>query len=317
MFALLTLVPACVEPVTTRAWSLASPDTGPGCGPVSSVGCCTGATLSYCATGKIKTLACSSPSQCGWSTAYGLYTCGSSSGSDPTGKHPRTCSTSDAALDAPQDAVPAAPDLGAPDQGAPDQGVTDQGATLDTTAGCGPLSFAGCCVKQKLYFCAGGKVLALDCQSNLHCGWNAKGGYNDCGTDGKSDPSGKHPRSCSAILGDSGLALDAGVADQGTDLAPGDSAAEDVTAADGQGDLLAVDHSGVAADGPAVDLSADHNTEGVVGLDSVGLEPSRQDASTGESDENGCNCSLSGGPGAGPVMIFLLLLCLGGRRRRQ
>ena len=317
LVASLSLVSACADPLASRVTSLASVDTGPSCGVISAAGCCAGATLYYCAGGTLNSKLCTPPAKCGWSAAYGLYICGSSSSSDPSGKHPRTCATTDASADAPQDVAPVVPDKAAADLPAGDKATSDAGASPDAAGGCGPLSFAGCCVKQKLYFCAGGKVLALDCQSNLHCGWNAKGGYNDCGTDGKSDPSGKHPRSCSAILGDSGLALDAGVADQGTDLAPGDSAAEDVTAADGQGDLLAVDHSGVAADGPAVDLSADHNTEGVVGLDSVGLEPSRQDASTGESDENGCNCSLSGGPGAGPVMIFLLLLCLGGRRRRQ
>ncbi len=323
MVASLLSATACVEPVSTRALTLAvdaGAETGPdagGCGAISSAGCCAGTTLSYCAGGTIKSKACTSPAQCGWSAAYGLYACGASSSSDPSGKHPRTCPASDASVDAPgadsmaADVSPPAP----ADNGSPDQPGVSDAAPPDAPAGCGPLTFAGCCVKQKLYFCAGSKVLALDCQSNLHCGWNAKGGYYDCGTDGKADPSGKYPRSCGAALGDAGLALDVGSADLLADLTAGDSGAADAITGDGQGDLSLGDSAAVV-DGPAPDQTADRGAEGVVGLDAVGLEPSRRDASTGDSEADGCSCSVRGAGSGGWSLPLLLLIGLALLRRR-
>ena len=317
--ALLSLALSCEDPLGSRVAPLASPDASPGCGPLSLEGCCTGTTLHFCAAGTPTSKACTAPAQCGWSAAFGLYTCGSSSGSDPAGQHPRACSSPDGSADAPADLASVAADQQAPDQASPEQGAQDQGAAADASAadalvGCGPLSFTGCCVKQKLYFCAGGKVLALDCQSNLHCGWNPKGGYYDCGTDGKADPSGKHPRACGGVLGDSGVALDVGAADLASDLPPADSGASDGSTADRLEDLLLDGDSAGAADAPASDLPVDDSgAEGVVGLDAVGLEPSRQDASTPDAESSGCSCTLEGGGGAG---WGLLLICLVLGRRR-
>ena len=313
LVASLSLVSACADPLASRVTSLASVDTGPSCGVISAAGCCAGATLYYCAGGTLNSKLCTPPAKCGWSAAYGLYICGSSSSSDPSGKHPRTCATTDASADAPQDVAPVVPDKAAADLPAGDKATSDAGASPDAAGGCGPLSFAGCCVKQKLYFCAGGKVLTLDCQSNLHCGWDTKGGYYGCGTDGKADPSGLNPRSCGVALGDSGLALDVGAADLAADQG-GDSTAQDAVAADGEGDLLA-DGDSAAADGPAADTSADRGAEGIVGLDAVGLEPSRRDASSGDEDESGCSCSL--GPRGKGAFGWAMLLLLGLVVRRE
>lgn len=315
-----TLLPlqACVEPSAPRAAQaqtlaapdVGAPDSGSACGAVTAAGCCAGATLRFCVAGKVKTKVCAAPTRCGWSAAYGLYTCGASAGSDPSGKHPKACVASDAAVDGPGDLAPVPPSDQSP--------VLDQTAAPDA-ASCGPLTHAGCCVKQKLYFCSGGKVLALDCQANLHCGWNPTGGYYDCGTAGKSDPAGKHPRSCSAVIGDAGLTLDVGVVDgHGADLAPGDTSAGDAPADDASPDLD-TDDGGAQADGPAGDHAAgDAPAEGVVGLDPVGLEPSRLDASTGDADTEGCTCAAGPGQGRGPGMVALLLgLFLLGRGRRR
>ena len=311
-----TLLPlqACVEPTApraARAHSLAAADAAladsvSSCGAVTAAGCCAGDTLRYCAAGKVKTKVCAAYLRCGWSAAYGLYGCGTSAGADPSGKHPRACAGADAAVDALGDATPVPPG---------DQSPAQDKAVAPDAIGCGPLSFAGCCVKQKLYFCSGGKVLALDCQSNLHCGWNATGGYYDCGTDGKPDPAGKHPRSCSAVIGDAGLALDVGLVDLGADLSPGDTSAADAPSDDAEADIAA--DTGGTTDGPADDNSAgDAPAEGPPGLDPVGLEPSRPDASTGDADTEGCSCAAATGQGRWPGVMLLLGLLLLTRRRR-
>ena len=62
-----------------------------GCGSVSYEGCCDGATLKYCDSNQIKTLDCAANPNCGWSSSAGVYDCGTSGGSDPSGKFAKTC----------------------------------------------------------------------------------------------------------------------------------------------------------------------------------------------------------------------------------
>jgi len=62
--------------------------------------------------------------------------------------------------------------------------------------GCGKIGFAGCCDGETLTFCEGGGTCVLDCAKNLHCGFDAKKGFYDCGTDGQADPTGEFPKEC-------------------------------------------------------------------------------------------------------------------------
>ena len=89
----------------------------------------------------------------------------------------------------------------------------------------------------------------------------------------------------------------------------------DAITGDGQGDL-ALGDSAAVVDGPAPDQTADRGAEGVVGLDAVGLEPSRRDASTGDSEADGCSCSVRGAGSGGWSLPLLLLIGLALLRRR-
>ena len=67
------------------------------CGQVTIKGCCTGATLSFCQAGALKQADCTSQPSCGWDAKLNYYACGTPGGSDPSGKHPKSCpATSDA-----------------------------------------------------------------------------------------------------------------------------------------------------------------------------------------------------------------------------
>ena len=297
---------ACAEPVASLTHPLAAPDAAPdqsaGCGTLGAVGCCQGQTLRFCAAGQPKAQACPATAKCGWNVKYGLYGCGPTAGADPSGKHPRACAgqSSDAAVDAP--APP--PDLALADQSSPDLG------------GCGPVGFAGCCAKQKLLFCVAGKLKTLECGAKLYCGWDPKGSYYACGTAGAADPSGKHPQSCSKLIGDAGINLDGGAdlpGDQGPGDLPAEAAADAATDAGADGDAAPVN------DLPGGDQPGDAPAgERLVGLDAVGLEPSLVEPAPPDSGEGGCgSCAVATPWGAAPGPLwFALALCLVALRRR-
>lgn len=298
----LALAPACAEPVgsltrTLSADAGAHADTGAGCGQVPAVGCCSGnAQLSYCAGGKLKTKACPAPTLCGWNGAYGLYSCGASAAGDPSNKHPRACSAPDAGGDGPGEAAVPQPDLTAADLSSAEAGNN-----------CGLLALVGCCANQTLYFCAGGAVMSQNCLASPTCGWDDKGGYYSCGTTGKADPAGKYPLSCSTLLGDAGLELEASVADVGADQSSQDQLSE--ASPDGPPD------AGAEADSPPADSTppADHKpadgaAENPSGIDAVGLESSRWDLSSSNAESSGCSCRAGEARSPAPVQILLLLL---------
>ena len=63
--------------------------------------------------------------------------------------------------------------------------------------GCGGVSFEGCCDGSMLKYCENDEVKEIDCSAGSGaCGWNAEGGYYDCGTEGDADPSGANPQIC-------------------------------------------------------------------------------------------------------------------------
>ena len=88
------------------------------CGDIPYQGCCEGETVKFCQSGQLKTLDCSQNPSCGWSASLGGYECGTSGGTDPTGKFPRACPGF-------------APD-GGPDSGGADTGVPDSRPLLDS-----------------------------------------------------------------------------------------------------------------------------------------------------------------------------------------
>ena len=87
----------------------AGADGGPGCGTVTTEGCCVGQTLVYCQkqSGRLKTISCALNPSCGWHPGGQLYDCGTQGKADPAGKYPRACPSTlpgDLSLDGP--AVP-------------------------------------------------------------------------------------------------------------------------------------------------------------------------------------------------------------------
>ena len=72
------------------------------------------------------------------------------------------------------------------------------GASASVGDDCGDLDFVGCCDEAgRLKYCLDEALHCLDCPDGmLHCGWNAPGGWYDCGTNGAADPSGGHAKPC-------------------------------------------------------------------------------------------------------------------------
>ncbi len=66
----------------------------------------------------------------------------------------------------------------------------------DCKAGCGDLTWQGCCEGHIVHWCDDGIAKSASCAENLHCGWNASSDVYDCDTSGGEDPSGANPRSC-------------------------------------------------------------------------------------------------------------------------
>ena len=276
---------------------LSTPDGGPGCGTVPYEGCCIGQSLAYCAGTQVMAKPCDVTHPCGWSVAFGMYTCGGGVPADPSGTFARDCNV----------------DLGVPSSDAP----APADAQPSDGAGCGPLGLAGCCEGEVVYFCSGSQVLSLDCSGQPSCGWNGASGYYDCNTSGAPETSGAHPMSCSAVLGDSGVPLDSGGGDAPPDLGVGDLALDvgDASSRDIEvpGDARPRDAAG---DG-AAEVGAG---EGGIGLDASGLDVSGLDG--GEikpSGGGGCSgCAVRRSPGApsGGLWLTLGLLALALARRR-
>ena len=62
-------------------------------------------------------------------------------------------------------------------------------------AGCGDVTYEGCCEGDLLQYCEGGQLKQSQCDAGS-CGWDAGKGFYNCGTNGGGDPSGQHPKDC-------------------------------------------------------------------------------------------------------------------------
>ena len=128
-------------------------------------------------------------------------------------------------------------------------------------AGCGQVTFQGCCDGDTVWFCKSKKLKKLSCAGNPKCGWSATYNLYDCGTAGAADPAGKHPLSCAAAFGDAGPpgdgpatdgpatdgpATDGPAPDQGgpQDASPQDASPKDANAAPDSGACGAMTHQG-------------------------------------------------------------------------
>ncbi len=172
---------ACVGSETCDSCPSDCGDCPPGCGAISSVGCCAEATLLRCQSGELEITNCLTGDfeSCGWLVDSNSYGCGGK-GSDPTGVYPSVC--------------PAPP-------------LQDVQAEVVLPAVCSGLGFVGCCGGDELYWCDVGGLHQLDCAGNPapydQCGWNPTAAYYDCGGNG-TDPSGEASGVCPQFQVDGG-----------------------------------------------------------------------------------------------------------------
>jgi MYXO-CTERM domain-containing protein len=289
LFGVGALCVSCVRPeLGSRRSAAGQQDASAACAGVGYIGCCIGDTLRYCAAGKLVEKSCAALGQhCGWDSLFAEYGCGSSAAADPSGKVPRACPAGDAGAPA---------DLPRPD-----------GAAAPDLAGCGAVTYAGCCLGTQLFFCAGGKLMGKSCSNDPQCGWDASKLYYNCGTAGGADPGGVHAKACGW------LPPDAGPSDLQREAkadAPRADRAADRAARETGGDAPADRHR-------AVERGRDGIGESF-GLDPSGLEVHRGDT-VAPSPSSGCSCALDGRPGS-PVAALLWLgvaVALCGRRRRS
>ena len=146
------------------------------CGSITRAGCCYDNRVVWCERGRLVALDCHRRPVCGWRPS-GIYDCGTAgrASSDAQGRRagrpaPYRCNFGKGG---------APPRLRQPRQ-------------------CKTVSTVGCCVGSTLKFCDEGRLRAINCSGNLRCGWRGVGQLYNCGTEGKADPSGRHPKSCSA-----------------------------------------------------------------------------------------------------------------------
>ena len=153
-----------------------------GCGNITDVGCCDGTVLRYCDQGQLGQLDCASAPSCGWSAQDSWYDCGTSGGADPSGQAPKACGGTTPTTDG--GVTP----------------TTDKGTTPtpDSGGGCGSVTYEGCCNGDELRYCENGTLTTMACSAGT-CGWEASGGFYDCGTSGAADPSGAHPKNCGGV----------------------------------------------------------------------------------------------------------------------
>jgi hypothetical protein len=159
--------------------------------------------------------------------------------------------------------------------------------------GCGAINFTGCCSGTTLTYCVGGKILTLDCNQHLHCGWNSTGHFYDCGTSGTPDPSGEHPMECKWPGGDGGFLTD-GERDQATEYHPHDFLKMESTVllqdqgSNGDREISSVDYQiikdGQQSESSNLYPSSDFSISGLIRRDGIG--------GSSDNDGSGCSCKI-------------------------
>ena len=209
------------------------PDGGGGgtCGKIPPQGCCNNKMLDYCDNGNIRTTDCKNKPSCGWNNAQKKYGCGTSGGSDPGGKFPKSCTAylpdigtpppvgdgavppgdgqtpppvGDGSPPPPTGDGPTPPPLGDASPPPPVGDGPPPPGDGGVVSNCYKLTVVGCCRGDQLDYCKSGQMTTTSCTGKPKCGWNMSQKKYGCGTSGGSDPAGKFPKSCTAYLPDIG-----------------------------------------------------------------------------------------------------------------
>lgn len=171
------------------------------------------------------------------------------------------------------------------------------GGGVDAAASpsCGAVTIKGCCEGSVLHYCQSGVLRSEDCSAQPSCGWRAELNYYACGSNGGSDPSGKHAKVCPTANADAGV-------DQGKPP-PADSGPAGDGASDG------------AAEGGSPDAFIWHTPDSSVLPPSDAASDARQPQPISDP---GCGCRSGGaadGTFFGPGLVLLVVLA--GRRRQR
>ena len=218
------------------AWDCYPGVTAAGCGDVSYEGCCDGATLKYCENDQLKTMDCNSKPACGWDAEKGFYNCGTGGTADPSGANPLSCGggcvpdcegkkcggdgcggvcgacppghACTAAGACEPTCTPDCTNKVCGDDGCGGscgecaEGQNCSGGICEVTVvvgdSCNGITYEGCCDGEVLKYCEGGAVKVGDCSAEPSCGWDGANSFYNCGTGGGADPSGAHPKACTA-----------------------------------------------------------------------------------------------------------------------
>ena len=203
----------------------------PDCGEIIYQGCCKDGRVYYCENDSLYCIDCSAEGGlCGWDFEHDFYDCESHSQPDPSGQYLQEC----------PECVPSCPvgytcvdgdcincvpnctnkecgddgcggicgqclsgDICQNGECTPAVGLDEcKGTTEPSYSYCAGIDYVGCCDGQgRVLWCEGGALYCIDCQqANPQCGWQAQEGYYDCGTTGGGDPTGDHPKQCTACI---------------------------------------------------------------------------------------------------------------------
>jgi hypothetical protein len=182
------------------------------CFGVDDVGCCEDDIVLYCDGGVLASIDCGASGDvdldsCGWNGEFGYYDCVAQPSADPAGA-PRDCPVLECPTDCTAEGIecgllPACPWIDCGGCSGTDVCTIDGQCDEGPVDPCQGVSFEGCCQADgTLLYCDPDMGLQfLDCadpESPGACGWDAEGGFYNCGGSG-AEPTGTYPMDCPAL----------------------------------------------------------------------------------------------------------------------
>jgi hypothetical protein len=179
-----------VAPVALTVQAAACEGAANGCGAVSADGMCHGDVLTWCESGQLRSLNCAPAGKtCGWDSTQAFHSCLGTSSPAPTPvpAPPSGCGSitleglcnGQVLSHCEQDQLKTI-DCAAQGQTC---GWNDAKSHYDcvSLADCGQITFEGACDGTALSWCAGGRLMHLDCSGQgRSCAWSHEKGYYDC-----------------------------------------------------------------------------------------------------------------------------------------
>jgi len=170
--------------------------SGNDCQGLNYEGCCDSeGRLLYCDQDQLFCIDCGQNPTCGWNAQGKYYDCGTNGAEDPSGSNPIACGGGPCTPNCTGKAC-GSDGCGGTCGNCPAGKTCQNGACVDGPAGCGSITYEGCCEGETLKFCENGQLKQFDCTQAPKCGWQSQGKFYDCSTQGTADPSGKNPMPC-------------------------------------------------------------------------------------------------------------------------